>query len=192
MKQDEILKNLPQLQTERLILCKMSMDDAQDMFEYASDPEVTRYVTWPAHASIENTRGFLSYVLQRYENGEAADWGLVLKENLKLIGTCGFVWWNRQHFSAEIGYVLSRKYWGQGLMTEAVREVIRFGFDAMGLNRIEAQHILENEASGRVMQKAGMTFEGVLRQRMFVRERFWSTKQYSILRNEYETANNDS
>jgi len=160
----------------------MRLEDASDMFEYSRDPEVTRYVTWNTHTSIADSAGFINFVLSRYERGESGDWGIVLKSNGKFIGTCGFVTLNLQHLCGEIGYVLSRRYWNQGLATEAVRRLIRFGFDEMGLNRIEAMHMVENLASGRVMQKAGMTYEGLLRQKVYAKGRFHDVCEYAILR----------
>jgi ribosomal-protein-alanine N-acetyltransferase len=90
-----------------------------------------------------------------------------------------------KHSRAEIGYVIGRKYWGEGLMTEAVKEVIRFGFERMNLNRIQATCFPENIGSYRVMEKAGMKFEGTLREQMFIKGRFQDLKLYSILRKEY-------
>lgn len=185
MNPEDIFSNLPQLETERLILRKMVMDDAADMFEYASDPEVTRFVAWQPHESLEDSKDYLSFVVGQQEKGEVANWGMVLKENNKFVGTCGYIWWSPEHSLAEIGYAMSRRYWNMGLMTEAVKEVIRFGFDVMVLNRLEAQHEVHNEASGRVMQKAGMKFEAVLKQRVFAQGQYHDVKLYAILRSEF-------
>ena len=180
-----ILKDLPTLETERLILRKMTPADAEAVFAYASDPEVTRYVIWDTHRTIEDSEIFLRSTVERYENAEAADWGIVRKENGRFIGGCGIVGWDLDHARAEMGYVLSREYWGQGLMPEAVRAMISFGFERMGLNRIEARCMVENVASARVMEKAGMTYEGTLRKREFIKGAYRDIKLYAILRSEY-------
>lgn len=181
-----IFRSLPKLETERLILRKMTLDDAQDMFEYASDPEETKYTLWDYHKSIEDSVNFLKSAIQRYENMEVSEWGVVYKENNKFIGTCGYGWWRPAHNRAEIGYALSRKYWDRGLMTEAVKEAIKFGFEQMQLNRIEGTCFVENFASQRVLEKVGMTFEGILREQLLVKGIYRNLRLYSILRKEYD------
>ncbi len=127
----------------------------------------------------------MRFVAERYENAEAVDWGIVYKGNGRFIGGCGIVGWDLENARAEMGYVLSRQYWGQGLMPEAVRAMIAFGFEKMGLNRLEARCITENTASARVMEKAGMLYEGTLRQREFIKGAYRDTKIYSILKSEF-------
>ena len=189
MEIDYILGNLPRLETERLILRKMTLADAQDMFEYASDPEATKYTLWDFHKSIEDSVQYIKSVIQKYENKEVSDWGVILKENNKVIGTCAYLWWRTEHNRAEIGYVLSRKYWGKGLMTEAVKEAIKFGFEQMQLNRIEGRCFLENLASQRVLEKVGMTFEGILREQLLVKGVYRNLRLYSLLRKEFNGEN---
>jgi ribosomal-protein-alanine N-acetyltransferase len=188
--QELIFKGTPQLEAERLILRKLQPQDEDDIFEYASDNEVTRYMTWDTHKSIEDARNFINFTLGRYERDEAGEWGIVLKETGKLIGAIGFVWFDMKNRMAEIGYVLSRKYWGQGIMPEALNRVLRFAFEEMELNRIECCHYLPNEKSGRVMQKVGMSFEGIARERIFAKNRYWDVKQYAILRSDWAREQN--
>ncbi len=181
-----VFKGTPQLETDRLILRKLASGDERDIFEYASNNEVTRYMSWDTHRTIEDSRGFIQFTLGRYERDEAGDWGILWRENGKLIGTVGFAWCDMKNRRAEIGYVLARSYWGQGIMPEAVRRIIRFAFEEMGLNRIECCHFLPNEKSGRVMQKVGMSFEGIARERIFAKGRFWDVKQYAILKADFK------
>lgn len=180
-----MISNLPALETDRLLLRGLSLDDAEDIFEYASDPDVSRYNTWSVHESIEDSKRFLDAVMEEYENHELASWGIFHKADKKLIGTCGIANWLPDQHRAEIGYALSRKYWGKGYMPEAVRSVIAFGFRMMKLNRIEGRCIIPNTASARVMEKVGMKFEGVLRQQLFSKGSFHDVKMYSILREEW-------
>jgi [ribosomal protein S5]-alanine N-acetyltransferase len=175
----------PNLETERLLLRRFVLEDAEDMFQYGSDPEVTKYLTWDTHQTIDDSTGFIKYTLDRYEKDETGDWGIVLKENNKFIGSCGFVWVEEKNKCGHIGYVLSRKYWNKGIMSEAIRELVQFGFESMNLNRIESVHCLPNEASGKVMKKAGMQFEGVIRKRMFSKNQFWDLKQYAIIKEDF-------
>ena len=178
----EVLKDLPTLETERLILRKMVLNDAEAVFAYASDSEVSRYTLWETHRSIEDSRAFLEFATQKYENGGEPDWGIVYRGNGCLVGACGLVNWEAEHARAEVGFVLSREYWGRGLMSEAVRAILRFGFERMNLNRIEARCIAENAASARVMEKAGMFYEGTLRQREYIKGTYRDIKLYAILK----------
>jgi [ribosomal protein S5]-alanine N-acetyltransferase len=185
IKIDEILKDLPTLETERLILRKMAPSDAEAVFAYASDPEVTRYVIWETHRSIEDSRAFLELESSKRESGGEPEWGIVYKGDHRFIGTCGIVSWDPDHARAELGYVLSRDYWGRGLMAEAVRAVISFCFQRMNLHRIEARCTAENAASARVMEKAGMTHEGTLRQREVIKGAYRDMELYAILKGEF-------
>ncbi len=181
----DVFGDLPELETPRLLLRKLKPEDASDMFEYASDPEVARDVTWEAHRTMEDSLGFLNYVVQKYARKETSEWGLVLKESGKLVGTCGFVWWRPEHAKAEFGYALSRKYWGRGLMTEAAAAVIAFAFGKMKLHRLEARCITTNAGSEKVMLKNGMKYEGLLRDVVYEKGGFKSLKVYSILAPEF-------
>lgn len=181
----DILAHLPTIETERLLLRKITLNDANDMFEYASNPEVSQYTMWSTHTSIEDTKYFLQSLTKMYKRRELVDWGIVHKAEKKFIGTCGFVEWSMTHSRAEIGYALSRRYWGEGYMSEAVNAVIEFGFREMSLNRIMGRCEVHNIASARVMEKVGMQREGILRQHLFVKDRYWDLKIYSILREEF-------
>jgi [ribosomal protein S5]-alanine N-acetyltransferase len=186
---DGVFADLPELETERLVLRKMRLDDAEAMFAHASDPEVTRYVLWDTDRSIEDSESFLRSATEGYERGDFGGWGIVLKDDGAFVGTCGVdAGYAPEHARAELGYVLSREHWGKGLMPEAVRAVIAFGFEKLSLNRVEARCIAENTASARVMEKAGMTYEGTLREREFIKGAYRDIKLYSILRREYRRA----
>ncbi|MHB9154280.1 MAG: GNAT family N-acetyltransferase [Endomicrobiales bacterium] len=180
-----VFRDLPPLRTARLLLRKIRLEDAADMFEYAKDPEVSRYTLWTPHRSLDETRAYLSCVLNNYREGRLENWGLECRENGKFIGTCGYFSWDPANARAEIHYALSRAYSGRGLMTEAVREVLRFGFEAMQCNRIEAKCMPPNTGSERVMRKAGMTFEGIMREGILARGKFEDLKVYSILKREW-------
>lgn len=184
LKIGDVFGELPQLDTPRLLLRKLKLEDAADMFEYASDPEVARDVTWEPHRSVEDSKAFLGSVVEKYADRRTSEWGLVLKESGKLIGTCGFVWWKPEHAKAEFGYALSRKYWRRGLMTEAAGAVMAFGFDKMKLHRLEARCIASNTGSERVMLKIGMKYEGLLRDVVYEKGGFKTLKLYSMLAEE--------
>jgi len=178
------LYDIPTLETERLVLRPLTEDDAEDIYAYAADPEVARTTTWSPHTSRDDACEFIAWALHRYDMGLPEPFGMVLRATGQVIGTCGLTptW---AHQRGEIGYALARRYWGQGLTTEAVRAVLRHGFANLGLNRIEARCLVENLASERVMQKAGMTFEGIMREREICKGELISLKLYAILRREW-------
>ena len=180
----EGLSNLPALEGERVLLRRLVMRDAPDIFAYCRDPEVARHVLWTPHESLSESRGYIRYMLRRYRQGEPASWGIVWKPEKKVIGTIGFMWVNAENASAEVGYSLARAYWNCGIMTEALRLVLDYGFGTLGLNRIEAQHEVANPASGAVMRKAGMRYEGTLRERLFNKGNYVDVALYSRLRSD--------
>ena len=179
-----IFSHLPTLTTARLVLRPLRLSDARDMFEYAKDPQVSRYVLWDAHRSIRESRAYLFGALRQYRKGQPGSFAITLRDSGRMIGTVGFMWVNVDHHSAEVGYSLSREYWNQGLMTEALRAVVSFGFETLRLNRIEAQHDVANPASGRVMAHVGMKYEGILRQRMKNKRKYVDVALYAILRDD--------
>ena len=176
---------MPILETDRLILRKLTMRDAQDIYAYGRDPIVAKHVLWDAYTSIYDVRGYLRFMLRKYRMGEPASWGIEWKATRQIIGTIGFMWIQHENASAEVGYSLSRRFWNQGIMTEALREIIRYGFNSLNLNRIEAQHETDNPASGAVMRKCGMVKEGTLRQRLLNKGKFVDVDLYAILRKDY-------
>lgn len=181
-------RNTPQLATERLLLRRLEPEDAAAVFAYASDHEVTKYLSWDTHKTVADSLAFINFTVERYRKDEAGDWAIILQATGKLIGTLGFPQVDRKNNQAAIGYVSGRHYWGAGLMPEAVRRLLQFAFHELKLNRIECIHALPNTRSGRVMQKAGMTLEGVARERLFAKGRYWDVKQYAILRSDWHRA----
>ena len=176
------------LRTERLTLRPLKMSDAPDLFAYANDPEVSRHVLWNAHRSIADSRRFLRAGIMQYRRGFPGSYAIVLNETGRMIGTIGYMWINSEFRSCEIGYSLSRDYWNRGLMTEALQAVIRHSFNTLSLNRVECQHETDNPASGRVMQKAGMRFEGVMRQRIRNKGKYSDVAVYAVLQSDMPSA----
>ena len=181
----QIFSKMPELETPRLFLRAMRVRDTEDMYAYAKDTEVTRYLLWIPHKSPDYTRSYLEYLAGRYRLGQHYEWAMVSKADGHMIGTCGFSRIECPHNAAEIGYVLNPAYWGQGLVAEAAERVLRFGFDVLGLHRVEARYMVGNDASRRVMEKLGMRFEGVRRGSMLVKGVYRDIGICSILVNEY-------
>lgn len=163
------------------------MQDAEDVYEYSSDSLVPEYLLWRPHTSLEESRRYVHLVKKYYAKKEFFDWALEHKESGKMIGTCGFSRIDETNSCAELGYVLNRDYWGQGLAVEAAREVIRIGFEILSFNRIEARYMVENQASARVLAKLGFTFEGVHRKSIFVKGQFRDIGYYALLKEDYSS-----
>lgn len=180
-----IYYNWEGMKTDRLAFRKLTLEDKEAIFHYASDPEVTKYVLYPTHTSLEDSITFIHQTMMKYDKNEVSCWGVTLLKTKQLIGTADFIWWNTDHRKAEIGYCFSKEYWNQGYATEALMGLITFGFTCMDLNRVETRCFEENEASARVMQKAGMTHEGLLREALYAKNQFWNIHCYSILKKDY-------
>lgn len=189
MKKEKIYRvfsHLPELTTPRLTLRRMMVADTSDMYEYASRPDVTKYLTWNPHPDRSYTREYLEYLGNRYAAGMFYDWAVVYEPDCKMVGTCGFTSFNCSSDSAEVGYVLNPEYWGRGIATEALTRVLAFGFEDLGLHRIEARFMEGNESSRRVMEKVGMTYEGMLREGMLVKGAYVNVGICSMLVSEWK------
>ena len=181
----EVFRRPPRLYTPRLILRAMTKRDADDMFEYACDPEVTRFLLWAPHDDREYTKRYLKQVEAAYKRGEFYDLGVELISENKFIGTCGIASLDLPNNTAEIGYVINPRYQNMGLATEAARAVIRYCFEDLHFNRVEARFMVGNDASRRVMEKCGMQFEGVRRSSLFVRDGYCDVGMGAIIADDY-------
>ena len=174
------------LETERLRLRKFTESDADAVFRnWASDDEVTKYLTWPTHRSVENSAGYIRFCLGTYQEDSSYQWGIELKETGELFGNISAVKVENQIDAVELGYVIGRRFWGNGYTQEAVKAVIDFFFNEVGANRIAARHDINNPNSGKVMKKAGMKYEGTLRQCDRNNQGIVDCAVYSIVRSEY-------
>ena len=180
-----IFSKMPTLETERFLLRKLSLDDTDDMFEYANKSEVTEFLTWSPHPDKAFTFDYLAYLQNRYKSGDFFDWAIVYKESGKMIGTCGFTRFFFQHNGAEIGYVVNPEYHGQGIATEVVGRVIRYGFENLALERIEGKFMIENQASRRVLEKNQMMFEGIRRKGMLIKGIYRDVGTCAIIREDF-------
>ena len=173
------------LETHRLILRRFRIEDAEDMFNnWASDPEVTKFLTWPTHQNIDVTRWVLNDWIPRYEDGGYFNWAVEWKETGRVIGGIAAVRLEEAIGEAEIGYNLGRAFWGKGIMPEALRAVMDYLFDTAGVNRICAGHDVNNPKSGRVMEKAGLKKEGVRRGGGINNQGICDVACYALLRND--------
>lgn len=174
------------LETERLILRPLEMSDVNAIYELAGHPDIAATTLniphpYPKHAAGE----FVQHTQRAWESGDMYTFAIVRKSEAGMIG-CISLGIPRMQHRAEMGYWMGVPYWGQGYTSEAAQELIDFGFRVVGLQKIYAMHFVENTASGRVMQKVGMTYEGTLRQHTMKNGELIDLAMYSILRAEYE------
>lgn len=158
-------KGTQAIETARLSLRRFEMGDAEPMFwNWASDPEVTRYLTWQPHANLTVTQAVLSDWVSAYADLDTYNWAIVPKELGQPIGSISVVRIREDFMSMEIGYCIGKAWWHQGITSEALRAVIAYLFAYTNVNRIVAIHDARNSNSGGVMRKCGMQYEGTLRQ----------------------------
>lgn len=178
------------LETARLILRPFQESDAETMYRnWANDPEVTRFLTWKTHDSPVATRLLLQLWVERSRHLDEYQWAIELKEIQEVIGSISVGWHEDEIPSANIGYCIGTRWWGQGLTAEALRAVVRYLIEDVGMVRVEAKHDTRNPNSGRVMQKAGMTREGVLRSSGRNNQGLADMVVYSILADELPERN---
>jgi len=148
-------------QTTRLILRPPTLDDAENIFnKYTQDPEVTRYLVWGPHDNIDVTREFLERCLQCWGDETAFPWVIALKSDKTILG---MIEMRIVGFKADFGYAIAREHWNMGYTTEAVKALVQWALDQEGIYRVWAVCDLENPASARVLEKAGLEREGILR-----------------------------
>ena len=179
-----------QIETERLILRKFSLDDVSDAYNnWLSDPDVAKYMQWDAHTDIEQTNQYYKDILiEKYEKNDFYQWAIVLKEDNQVIGAVGFDIKNEYDSVADISYALCKRFWNNGIMSEALTAVVYYALNVVEINRLEAFHAVANPSSGRVLQKAGLKYEGHARQKYRNRYRgFEDCDTYAILRDDLIT-----
>ena len=153
------------IETERLLLRRFTLDDARAMYKnWASDPDVTKFLTWPAHSGIDVSKAVLEEWVSLYAEKNYYQWAIVLKEHGNdPIGSISAVRMDEEIDMVHIGYCLGKEWWRRGIMSEALKAVMDFFFDRVGANRVESRHDPRNPHSGMVMKKCGMKYEGTMR-----------------------------
>lgn len=173
----------PILETNRLILRPFRSEDAENMFHnWASDPEVTKFLTWPTHTNVEVSRYVLSDWIPHYAEPDYYHWAITLDGYA--IGSMAVVDHDDRIGKAHIGYCIGRNWWRQGIVSEALQCVINFLFHEVGYQRIEARHDPRNPHSGAVMRKCGMKYEGTMRQSDWNNQGVCDACWYAILKSE--------
>lgn len=174
------------IETDRLILRRYVIEDADAMYKnWASDSEVTKFLTWQPHSSVDVSRGIIENWLKEYSDEKYYQWAIVLKDNgNEPIGDISVVHMNEDISMVHIGYCLGRAWWRRGIMSEALKAVMDFMFDTVEVNRVESRHDPMNPNSGKVMQKCGMKYEGTLRSADRNNQGICDACYYALLRSE--------
>lgn len=177
-------KGTQTIDTNRLILRKFRRGDAEPMFRnWANDSDVCRYVTWSEHGDPAVTESIVDQFIEGYDSDRVYNWAMELRETREPIGSISVVLMSEASEWCEIGYCMGKDHWNKGIMSEALEAVIDYLFREVGFHRIQARHDVDNPASGQVMQKCGMHFEGLLKEASRQKEgRFSDLAMYGIVR----------
>lgn len=180
-------KGTRRIETKRLILRPFGEGDAEPMFRnWASDPQVTKFLTWPVHGSLEVSKQVVKSWIEGYGDLNNYQWAIEWKEIGEPVGSISAVKTDDRTKSATIGYCIGQNWWGLGITPEALQAVLAFFFDEVGMNCVNACHDFRNPNSGKVMKKCGMVYEGTRRAVGVNNQGVCDESWYSILRKEYE------
>ena len=181
------MREQPELRTDRLLLRPFTLADAPTVQRLAGERDISSTTLNIPHPYEDGmAEEWISAHQSRFDEGESVTYAIVLYKDGALLGAISLVNISQRHQNAELGYWIGKPHWNNGYCTEAARAVLRYGFGALGLNRIYASHLSRNPASGRVMEKIGMTYEGCQRQHTKRWGVFEDLKMYAILKTEYE------
>ncbi|MBA4187275.1 MAG: GNAT family N-acetyltransferase [Planctomycetaceae bacterium] len=176
----------PTLTTARLTLRPFEEADAEPLFEYARNPNLTRFTLWDHHRTPSETVAFVrDYARLRYREGMAEPYAITLTPNPKPIGACGCFWASEPNQTMELGYWVAEPFWGRGIAVEASEAIIQLAFRTYEPERLQARVIAGNHASARVLEKLNFRYEGTLRASLLRRSRFDDVMIYSLLRSEW-------
>ncbi|AKO92103.1 GNAT family N-acetyltransferase [Priestia filamentosa] len=180
------VNNFPFIETNRLLLREIVKDDANDILKYLSDEEVMKYYGLAPFKTINEALNEISWYQSILNEQTGIRWGITLKGKDEVIGSCGFLNRVPEHYRTEIGYELSRDYWGHGIASEALEAVIRYGFKYLKLQRVEALVEPPNIPSQKLIEKNGFIREGLLRKYEFTCGKFDDLYMYSLLKQDFE------
>ena len=171
----------PLLQSRRCLMRKITEEDAPEILTLRSHPAIIKYLDREAMTSQEEARLFIQKMDESLYQANGITWGICLGTDHKLIGKAGLWRLIKEHFRAEIGYTLHPDYWNQGIMNEVLAEIIRYGFDTMGLHSIEANVNPANQASIKLLEKQGFIQEGYFRESYYYQGRFLDSAIFSLI-----------
>jgi ribosomal-protein-alanine N-acetyltransferase len=182
---DDIFTDFPIIETEHLRLREIQFSDADTLHEAFADDDVMYYFGAMPHTARAETVNMIRQMHGWYARRVAIRWAITRKGEDELLGTCGFHQFDKGFYRAEIGYELRKQFWRQGIMTEALRGLLDFGFNMLNLRRIEATVDGDNEKSKRLLHKLGFAYEGCRKERFFHRDIFWDEHHFGLLKTDY-------
>jgi [ribosomal protein S5]-alanine N-acetyltransferase len=183
---DDAFTHFPTLTTNRLLLRQIVPGDAESLFAIRCDDETMKFLGQEPYESLDETKDVIRQMEERYARKEALRWCITLQGEDRLIGSCSFFHFDEGFDRAETGYELNRAFRGKGNMTEALSAILTFGFNELGLHRVEAVIDIANERSKNLLLKLGFTYEGNLRQRFPFRGHFEDEHYFGLLHDEWQ------
>ncbi len=175
----------PKLESERLIFREVNSEDVEEIFKIYSDPEVAKYDWFTPINTKDDALSIINSYKKEFENKEEITWGVARKNDNKIIGYCNLGSFDDDSIRSEIGYGFNREEWNKGYATEAIKVLVKFGFEVMNFNRIEATVTLGNDASIKALKKANFVQEGILRERTVMKGKFEDDVILAILKKDY-------
>ena len=174
-------RNFPVIDLGDFILREQTRDDAEAFFEYYADPIVNRYIISSIPRSVDEARSELQYWINVFNYGDGIYFAIARKSDDKMIGSVGVAGFNRHHNRIEASYDLAKEYWNKGIMSKALKAVMKYCFEVKKFNRIEAIAMPENVGSYKVLENCGFQFEGILRQHRYHKGKYVDVRMYSLL-----------
>jgi len=178
--------SFPVLETDRLVLRQMKADDDRAVYEIRNDYQVTKYNIGDAYTDIRQAQTLIRNIQTEFDNEKTMRWGIVVKPQNKVIGMVGYNYWDQLDHRASIGFDLRQDHWRRGIMSEAVQEVLRFGFEDMRLNRVEADASIYNVGSITLLRKVGFLQEGVQREQYYEDGNYHDLILFALLKREWQ------
>ncbi len=181
-----------ELETDRLFLRRFYIEDAKYMYNnWASEPEVVKYLTWQKHRSEEDSKEVLMFWDKDYDEINTYNWAIIFKEFGEPVGSITVIDIDDILKIVEIDYCIGSKFWHKGIACEAFQALIKFFFEEVGMNRVIAKCDSRNPNSAKVMEKAGMKYEGTLRESSFNNQGLCDLQVYGILAREYYSSDTE-
>ncbi|MGV2830285.1 GNAT family N-acetyltransferase [Myxosarcina sp. GI1(2024)] len=184
MSQDFSLTSFPNLETRRLLLRQATQENIEAVFAVFSDPQVTKFNDLEMFNRLDEASRIIERRAKGFENGRGIRWAITCKENNYLIGSCGFTWLKEIN-AAEIGYELKSQFWKQGIMSEALSDILQYGFSSREIEFVIAEVMLENLASKKLLEKVGFQSQGILEKRGFWKGKHHDLEQFKLTETEF-------
>ncbi len=175
----------PELATTRLLLREISKNDVAEVFNLRSSDKIMQFIDRPRATTTEDALGFINTIVNALANNEGITWAVTLKNQPRLIGTIGFWRIEKEHYRAEIGYMLNDLFQRQGIMQEAITAVLQYGFDVMKLHSVEANVNPANNASTKLLEKNNFVLEAHFKENYYYNGKFLDSFVYSLLAKNY-------